>query len=620
MKTTDRTSTTRRLAGTIALSLALALGHTAPAWANRASGATKTVAQPDSTTLCITLHGDETFHFWATADGIPVVCHNGTYVYAQLLNDSLAPTAWTAHEPARRTPAEQEAVERLRTREQAAQTWTRLAAQRNGQRRRLAATAQTGARTSAAAPWTENQPTTGQRRGLVILMQFPDRKMAEGHTRETFEHMFNQAGYNADGHVGSVHDYFADQSYGQLDLQFDVVGPFTAQHPMAYYGDNNDKKAYELIVEACKAADATVDFRNYDWNHSPEEAEAVNQVFVIYAGYNEAYGAPASTIWAHEWDISTASRGDVLLNLDGVTIDTYACSSELKGTGGETLDGIGSACHEFAHCLGLPDMYDTQGDTYRMGSWDLMDKGNYNGTSWLASNVPAGFTSLERWYCGWLTPATLDSPAYIGGMKPLVTSPEAYVIYNDYYPKEFYLLENRQPVKWDTYTGGHGMLVLHVDYSDYDWYFNRVNAGMNEGCAFIPANYDYVGEDPAGVPYPGTSGATSLTDDTEPWAELYHYEDEDNDCMGKPLTDIAESNDGLISLSFMGGTADAIRAPWDIRKDTPAPDDTALVYTTGGTLLKRTVYGRWQEGLTRGLYVVKTAGHTETAAVGGDLK
>ena len=78
MKTTDRTSTTRRLAGTIALSLALALGHTAPAWANRASGATKTVAQPDSTTLCITLHGDETFHFWATADGIPVVCHNGT--------------------------------------------------------------------------------------------------------------------------------------------------------------------------------------------------------------------------------------------------------------------------------------------------------------------------------------------------------------------------------------------------------------------------------------------------------------------------------------------------------------------------------------------------------------
>ena len=51
--------------------------------------------------------------------------------------------------------------------------------------------------------------------------------------------------------------------------------------------------------------------------------------------------------------------------------------------------------HEFSHCLGLPDLYDTgYSGYYGMGSWDLMCDGSYNGDTF----VPAGYTSYEKWY------------------------------------------------------------------------------------------------------------------------------------------------------------------------------------------------------------------------------
>ena len=72
--------------------------------------------------------------------------------------------------------------------------------------------------------------------------------------------------------------------------------------------------------------------------------------------------------------------------------DTYACASELNGD--KTLSGIGTFCHEFSHCMGFPDMYDTtsDGNNFGMGSWDLMDYGSYNGDGY----VPAGYSGYEK--------------------------------------------------------------------------------------------------------------------------------------------------------------------------------------------------------------------------------
>lgn len=86
-------------------------------------------------------------------------------------------------------------------------------------------------------------------------------------------------------------------------------------------------------------------------------------------------------------DLASAGQS---LTLDGVKINSYACSAELSNTG---IDGIGTICHEFSHCLGYPDLYDTDyTGNFGMSSFDLMDYGGYNGDGF----CPAGYTAYEN--------------------------------------------------------------------------------------------------------------------------------------------------------------------------------------------------------------------------------
>jgi M6 family metalloprotease-like protein len=212
---------------------------------------------------------------------------------------------------------------------------------------------------------------TGKRKGLVILVNFQDTKMMRTHTQTEWNDYFNLKGYSKLNNSGSVHDYFYNQSYGLFDLEFDVVGPVTVSKKMAAYGANdaygNDVDPAGMVYEACQLAADQVNFADYDWDGDGE----VDQVYLIYAGYGEAANSNtlANTIWQHEWNLEEAGYS---LTIDGVRINTYGCSSELNGDSGSYMDGIGTACHEFSHCLGIPDLYDTSGNgNYGMDEWDL---------------------------------------------------------------------------------------------------------------------------------------------------------------------------------------------------------------------------------------------------------
>ena len=66
--------------------------------------------------------------------------------------------------------------------------------------------------------------------------------------------------------------------------------------------------------------------------------------------------------------------------------------NELNGSNDNatTIDGIGTFAHEFGHCLGLPDFYDTgDGDYYGMGSWDIMCLGCYGNNGY----TPVGYSA-----------------------------------------------------------------------------------------------------------------------------------------------------------------------------------------------------------------------------------
>ena len=405
---------------------------------------------------------------------------------------------------------------------------------------------------------------TGSRKGLVLLVSFKDVPMT--YSREDFNDMFNQVGYKRHGSMGSVHDYFLAQSYNQFDLTFDVAGPYTPSKNLAYYGANdsrgNDAHIGEMLAEVLRLANPDVNYADYDWDGDG----VVDQVYVIYAGYSEASSAPDYTIWPHEWDLQSSDYGKAL-QLDGVYLNTYACSSELEGNRGSTMDGIGTACHEFSHCLGLPDIYDTKGYNFGMDAWSVMDSGNYNGDS----NIPAGYTSYERMATGWLKPVELTDPCVVSGMKPLASEPEAYIIYNDAHRDEYYLLENRQLTGWDSGLSGHGLLITHVDYDASVWEDNELNV-VKGHCrlTIIPADnqfasYDYSlytasASDLAGDPFPGTRHNTALTDTSTPNFNLYNLSPYGDKLLRKPIENISEQ-DGLIGFTFMGGDPDALRAP-----------------------------------------------------------
>lgn len=403
----------------------------------------------------------------------------------------------------------------------------------------------------------------GSKKGLVILVNFQDKSFTK--TQQNFDDQFNKVGYNSNYHVGSVHDYFYDQSYQQFDLSFDVVGPVTVSKNMAYYGahkgNNNDSYPATMVREACVLVKDLVDFKDYDWDNDGY----VDQVFVIYAGYGEAQGASSNTIWPHEWNLSSASYygdGQGRLYQDGVYIDTYACSCELSGKSGSTMDGIGTACHEFSHCLGYPDLYDTDySGGWGMDHWDLMCSGSYNGPNG-RGETPAGYTSFERWLAGWLEPVELKEGKSVTGMKPLNNNPEAYIIYNDKNSNEFIMLENRKNDKWFKYVGtktnAYGLLAIHVDYNASIWAQNKPNDDPeHQRVTIIPAGKQY-DSNYSRHPFPGSYNVASLTATSHSSAggKWWTKCSTGSTALNHELTEISyKSTDNTVSFLFDGGDA-----------------------------------------------------------------
>lgn len=399
----------------------------------------------------------------------------------------------------------------------------------------------------------------GQRHGLIILVNFADSKFNTskfGPTQTLYSRIANEANYGENNFKGSISDYFKAQSGGQFLLDFDVAGPVTLPNGYSYYGQNDDdgydKRPTKMVREACQAVDGSVDFSKYDWDGDGE----VEEVFVVYAGNGEhdTTNQP-NLIWPHMDNLANYKEQ---LTLDGVTINTYACASELNGD--KTLSGIGTFCHEFSHCMGFPDMYDTasDGNNFGMGSWDLMDYGSYNGDGY----VPAGYSGYEKMVCGWTTPIELDKPMTVNGMERLADMGQTYIIYNKGNRNEYYILENRQQSGFDKYLPGSGLLIERVDYDKDIWEWNAVNTTNGgyypEGSStpsyndhqritiFHANNIEYDGNN-ATYPY---ASLDSLTDSSQPAATVWNANADGTYLMHCRVYGITQNADGTVAFSF----------------------------------------------------------------------
>lgn len=330
------------------------------------------------------------------------------------------------------------------------------------------------------------------RHGLIILAQFQDLEFRYG--KDRFEDLINGSS------ATSALSYFKDQWKDGYTFKFDITEVVTLPHEYAYYGTNNDDeeddKAAEMIVDACKAVGSHINFSDYDNDGDGK----VDNVFVFYAGPNESEGAGPNYIWPHMWYLQ--SGAGVTYRRDGVLVDNYACTSELKQdenkTTFTTFATIGTFCHEYTHTFGIPDLYDTDDEGsggYSEAMWnciDLMDAGNYNDNG----RTPPGYSALEHWYFNMSEGVELTKDTHT--LRPLAEGGKYYYMKTDD-DKELYIFECRRARGWDAFIGGNGLLIYHVDYSDRPagesisagkilsawerWDLNELNARPDRQCA-----------------------------------------------------------------------------------------------------------------------------------------
>lgn len=305
-------------------------------------------------------------------------------------------------------------------------------------------------------------------------------------------------GTGADNEI-SARQYFKDMSNGSLTIQFDFFGPVKVPNAWNYYGqnvNNGDAHLGEFIHDAVAAAvdqNASTDFSKYDNNGDG----MVDAVIVVHQGPGEESGADASTIWSCMWSLSSANAygdGGGPVTAGSVTFDVFTAEPEYITNEGDMT--IGVFCHETGHVLGLPDLYDTSGETNGVGIWSIMAAGSwcsadgYNYTS--DGSRPAPLLGWERARLGWA--AVVDSTGSVA-VDDIESTHQAHMVKlktatptND--PNamaQYFLLEGKNASsessastsrRW--YVPGTGILVTQIHegvvYANID--YNSVNDGI----------------------------------------------------------------------------------------------------------------------------------------------
>lgn len=585
------------------------------------------IKQADGTTITVRAYGDEDLSYFLASDGT-LLYQEGTnfYIAGVKADGTLYSTGVLAHEPSMRTIKEISAIKA----QNAKAFYNSMETQAKANK----------VRREPMTPDNSLLPSLGKHKIPVILVEFSDVEFSVENPKATFDkylngkELFNK---ETDPEMGqnyaSVAKYFKDMSFGKFEPEFEVFGPVNLGKPLATYGAgySSQENMGLLLTDACTAVDDEVDFTQYDSNDDGN----IDLIYIIYAGFSQSIaGNSTDCIHPKSGYLSLAK------SFDGMDVKRYGVNNELNGTpadqaNGPIINGIGLFCHEFSHCMGLPDLYPKSGSiaeaciNQNMDYWSLMDAGEYTANGYR----PTAYTAWERERLGWMEIGTLTGPSNVE-LKSLDEGGAAFRIYNDKDETghEYYIVENVQNNGWNKNLFGNGLMVTHVDYLSSQFSLGGCKVNNTEGHPrmhvmaadgmFVPeyflgstiedsyitflkehnadlvAKYggqvfsieDYKAE-AAGDLFPGTSNATSLTDDSQPM-KAWTYNGE---TMGKPITDITNDTEkGIVSFKFIGGGE-----PVDgINEVTVNKTTDSRVYSISGTYMGNDI-----NSLPKGIYI-----------------
>ncbi len=377
------------------------------------------------------------------------------------------------------------------------------------------------------------EKTTGTGSAIVIPVEFTDKPRQEVIPSNYFEILFNSIGANWSNinpyNVGSVREFYKENSYNQFDVTATILPWYTAQNTYTYYiNDGNygfNGGVFILVQEVLQhAVDSGYDLRNYD------------VVFVIHSGQGAEWTGDVNDIWSH--------ASTVYVNINGtLTPIRYSIEPEYmedydnQGNPVIIPQTVGVFVHEMGHSFGkLPDLYDRDYSSFGLGRWSLMAVGSWNGPSgpsgYSIGGSPSHFDAWCKIQLGWVTPIVPKNNLSNVSIPPVETNPIVYMLWTDgVIGDEYFLLENRRKIGFDAYLRGEGLLIYHVDekmrgtQNDYEWY-----PGLDPSKHYLVALEQANGlwqlekrlsSGNSGHPYPGSTNNTTFDENSTPNSKAY---------------------------------------------------------------------------------------------------
>src|SRR5512138_380646 len=198
------------------------------------------------------------------------------------------------------------------------------------------------------------------------------------------------------------------------DIVCSTVWAFVRDGAQSWYDSQIAAGKTPAEIDAYLSQFDVWDRYDYNGNGNFNEPDGyIDHFQIVHAGEGEETGGGAQgedAIWSHRWY--------AYYNNIGVTGPS---ANPLGGTqvggssywiGDYTVEpengGVGVFAHEFGHDLGLPDLYDTSGNTggaeNSVGFWSLYSSGSYGSTGKPKDGIgskPSHMSAYEKLYLGW---------------------------------------------------------------------------------------------------------------------------------------------------------------------------------------------------------------------------
>ena len=298
---------------------------------------------------------------------------------------------------------------------------------------------------------TSAAPTTGNITVAFIMSGFEDQDFQSDHDQDYFEDI-------AFADSDSMRDYFDEVSGGALNVEGEVFGPYTLDGDAAEYSSGSS-----FVRDSVEIADDDIYYPDFD------------AVVAIHSGPGGESTGDDNDIWSAHWPSITITTDDDDENGDDYIVRRITQVPEYQESGGER-NPLGVWCHEFGHELGLPDFYDTDGSSEGAGNWAVMAAGSWGNNG----ETPVYFSAFSRYWLGWEEPVLIEDDVANFVIEPVSEGGKIYKLPipgNWSESKQYFLLENRQQTRYDTYIPGEGLLIWHIDEEimDSKWSSNTVN-------------------------------------------------------------------------------------------------------------------------------------------------